>query len=302
MQARPKNIVTFKQIPFDVNWLDKYGYMTGALELLEEATKQNIVYIGYQTLEEDTLPLSCRNDTNAMVTKAVKTIVEHTVDSHWSHPLQFRIGQGEIIQELVYQDRWHTGKEKFHPTNASARIREEMLSIYAVDRDWKRIDSDIAELKRIYPYRLFTNQPHGNLPELAWIDSMSFPAYCPLYFPRWYDHIKFRIDQLWSVLAQNEKGSGRMVPASITRGISNISPPYRSDLRDAKLHVTTAQEELLWDFQELSRSVAYDRVVEGVHVDGLHVTAFYTTDEENERIIPAMLSLLQRAHALIHFL
>jgi hypothetical protein len=289
MQARPKNNVTFRQIPFDVNWLDKRGFMTNAMDLLEEAERTLTVYVGYQLLDSPDLPEHFKEETNSQLVNALKAIHSHTVESQWNHAFQFRIGQGEIHQELVYLDRYHPAKEKFHPVNATARIRPEMISIFAVDRDWKRLDSDIAELKRLWPYEAY--QPSANM--FTWIDSMAFPDYCPIYVPRWYEHVRHHFDQLWSAFSQVESGEGRGVPAAYARGITDLARAKPSAIQDNLKRTTANHRHFLQNLQKLAGEVTYDRVLKGIHLNGQPVYGFYMTDEEYARIYPQALSMLQ---------
>jgi hypothetical protein len=286
---------SFRQIAFDVNWLDKYGYMTGAFPLLEEADRSNLVYVGYQLLNDMTLPEGCGDDsTRSMVYTTVRDIYQHTTHSQWNHAMSFRIGQGEIIQEMVYHDRYHPGKARFTQVNAVARIRPHQISIYAVDRDWKRLDSDIAELKRLAPYVKYDDPD-----QIAWIDSMAFPDYCPLYFGRWMDHLGHHFDQLWSAFAQRPDGSTRGIHAAFAEGTAQFARANRAVSAGSEKDLVMAhQQAFLKKVVDICQAIAVDRVIEGLTVHGAPCVGFYSTDEEYERLYPQALSLIQNVPIL----
>lgn len=166
------NRVNFKQVEFDVDWLEGGEFLTGALRL--GAQNPGTTFVGYQLVDEATAHVAMHENEGfkgsvARFEEALRQIRRHSENSQWRHPLRFRIETDTVYQDMITHGSHAEGSPA---VNAVAKIQQARIETYAVDREWQRIDSSVARLGIYLPYFYSDRREKG----VVWLKSDHGPG------------------------------------------------------------------------------------------------------------------------------
>lgn len=301
-QARPKYHATIEQIPFDPMWLGPQGHMTNALPLLEQADKEKKIYMGFMLINDLAFLKERADEISPAAGQVIRGIWLRTVKTQWTRAFQFRIGQGEIWHDAIDENVWSRVRGNKIPCNSRVRIRPHMTQVHAVDRSWNRIDSDVAELERFYPYTKYADVTDPSLPETSWIGSYAFDNYCPDFLDRWIMHVDHFSEAIVGALVQDQTTKHRAVAPdhdphfSTMRHMCSVMQSFETMARMKgipRIKVNDHQRELLKRLTALHGEHIRHRPIEGFHVRGEAITTAYTTDEEYQVLVTPFVQLME---------